>query len=107
MITCNLNATMEAFHDRTLLIVDPQDYDRRLGDVGPSQLPMDLVQTYPAEWTKAWKIAPAEWTKAWKIAKLNDWVLAEKSCPKRPHCAGRLMTYTPQEHQKNFHQAPT
>ena len=30
MITCDPNATMEAFHDRTPLIVDPQDYDRWL-----------------------------------------------------------------------------
>ena len=28
-----------------------------LADVEPSQLPMDLVRTYPAEGMKAWKIA--------------------------------------------------
>ena len=57
MITCDPNATMEAFHDRTPLIIDPKDYDRWLADVEPSQLPMDLVRTYPAEGMKAWKIA--------------------------------------------------
>ena len=57
MITCDPNAAMEAFHDRTPLIVDPKDYDRWLADVEPAQLPMDLVRTYPAEGMKAWKIA--------------------------------------------------
>jgi putative SOS response-associated peptidase YedK len=57
MITCDPNATMEAFHDRTPLIIDPKDYNRWLADVEPSQLPMDLVRTYPAEGMKAWKIA--------------------------------------------------
>ncbi|WP_263385543.1 SOS response-associated peptidase [Granulicella arctica] len=57
MITCDPNGTMEAFHDRTPLVIEPSDYDRWLADVEPSQLPIDLVRTYPAEGMKAWKIA--------------------------------------------------
>jgi putative SOS response-associated peptidase YedK len=57
MITCDPNATMEAFRDRTPLIIEPKDYDRWLADAEPSQLPMDLVRTYPPGGMKAWKIA--------------------------------------------------
>jgi putative SOS response-associated peptidase YedK len=57
MITCDPNETMEAFHDRTPLVIESRDYDRWLAVAEPSQLPIDLVRTYPAEGMKAWKIA--------------------------------------------------
>ena len=60
MNTCEPNDTMKAFHDRTPLIVEPKDYDRWLAYVDSSQLPMNLVRTYPAEGMKAWKIAKSK-----------------------------------------------
>jgi putative SOS response-associated peptidase YedK len=53
MITCAPNATMEAFHDRIPLVIGPRDYDQWLAVAEPSQLPFDLVRTYPAEGMKA------------------------------------------------------
>jgi len=49
--------TLESFHNRCPLIIEPKDYARWLALAEPSQLPLDFVRTWPAEEMKAWRVA--------------------------------------------------
>ena len=57
IITTDPNQVLEPFHNRCPLIIKPKDYERWLAPAELSQLPIDLVRTYPAEEMKAWRVA--------------------------------------------------
>jgi putative SOS response-associated peptidase YedK len=57
IITTDPNEVLEPFHNRSPLIIEPKDYERWLAPAEPSQLPIDLVRSYPAEEMKAWRVA--------------------------------------------------
>ncbi|MGA2730425.1 MAG: SOS response-associated peptidase family protein [Terracidiphilus sp.] len=53
IITTDRNELMEPIHNRMPVILRRQDYDRWLAPEDGSQLPVDLLRSFPAEETKA------------------------------------------------------
>jgi putative SOS response-associated peptidase YedK len=57
VITTDPNELMQSLHNRMLVILKPEDYDRWLEPGEQTQLPVDMLRPYPAEEMKAWKVS--------------------------------------------------
>jgi putative SOS response-associated peptidase YedK len=59
ILTIDPNELLETLHNRMPVIVARKDYQRWMAPAEPSDLPVDLLRSYPAEEMKAWKVSRA------------------------------------------------